>query len=182
MRDIMGIVGSSILCVKSSFLLERENKEFSLFYEEEGDSLFLRVKKSFSRVCAVEIVGGRKTGKSEFLLKFLIKNNQLFPYLLITKGGLPFVNCPVKAVHTVDSFISSVYSVISNIPNYPTDILCIDSLSTILYTQEGMKRKKEVYVVLKQALAVGIRILCISSIIEPTPKTSSFFDESIDVK
>lgn len=162
---------------------ENKDREFMLKFTAEGKNernAFSIIQKAFCEVTAVEIVGRRYTGKSVFIRKLLKDNQHIKCVLIVTKGPIPYIpGCRIETATDIDTLICIIKGIIAGYAKEKVDMLVLDTLTTILSTEEGVKRKKEVYSILKEVLFIDIRIISVSSIIFPITKTSSFFKESI---
>ncbi|OAG31219.1 hypothetical protein NEDG_01632 [Nematocida displodere] len=144
------------------------------------DSAFFEdLQNELKTPCTVEIVGGRRCGKSLFALSLVSANPALSPVLIITKGPKPAIpNCSIYTAAGIDSLIATVHAIITTYATTRTLLVVVDTLMTVIATEEGMVRREELFHLLKCLNALGVRVLVVNSTIHAVRSTSSFYAKS----
>jgi len=153
-----------VCCAVPSFLIFREFSVSIGAATVQQQRAFEEIEAYFRAPVTVEIYGERQSGKSAFVQKILRSNPDLRSVLIITKDvGVSLENTVVYAVTSRKEVASVLHSVISGFCDIRPLFLCIDTLATVFDAEEDRAGDEEVYGLLGQLNALGVRVIVVSS-------------------
>ncbi|KAI5187453.1 hypothetical protein NEHOM01_2189 [Nematocida homosporus] len=173
-----------MVMLKSAFLEVVDLNMGLIFSQVEGNRELVELSKmvvlELSKPGAIEIIGGRDSGKSWLIRELFRANPQMSPVLVVTKGKVPEIpGCEVLTCTSMEGLLVILSDLQIRSVRIGSFLLGIDTLVTLVVAAGGTKRLKEVNRAIRALVKTGVRVVVVNSTIYPVVRTSSLFSKSI---
>ncbi|KAH9387421.1 uncharacterized protein NEMAJ01_2317 [Nematocida major] len=126
---------------------------------------------------AVEVLGGRRTGKSRFIRALVDANSASEKTLLVvTKGLISGIKSPCKTAVSLQELVQVLEHHLD--AAHRVRLLCIDTLSTLLAGNTQKDLEEHAYDLIRALACTGTRVIVVSSVINVVRRSSEVYEKT----